>query len=91
MFKYSESHQPFRFRRIAHNVHGLLLCWDLIMSSPGPKPSEKLMMKLTTNAQKNSVCPILADSFTKADCYSVCQHSGKPNVAGSAIFSIFVL
>jgi hypothetical protein len=35
------------------------------------KPPEKLMLKLTTKAQKNSVRLILADSITKADCYSV--------------------
>jgi len=38
------------------------------------------MMKLTTNAEKNSVRLVLADSFSNADCSNVSQHSGKPHV-----------
>jgi len=42
---------------------------------PGSRsPIEKLKMKLTTNAEKNYVCPTLADSSAKAGCYSVSQH-----------------
>jgi hypothetical protein len=37
------------------------------------------MMKLTTNAQMNSICPTLVDSSTTADCSSVSQHSSQPN------------
>uniref|UniRef100_UPI0023EAC305 hypothetical protein n=1 Tax=Terrimonas pollutisoli TaxID=3034147 RepID=UPI0023EAC305 len=31
---------------------GLLLCWYFIMSSPEPQPIEKLMMKITTKADR---------------------------------------
>jgi len=51
------------------------------------KPIEKLMMKLTTYAEKKSVCRILADSSTNADCFSVSQHCGKPHVGRSFIYT----
>jgi hypothetical protein len=35
------------------DVHGLPLCWDFITVSPKAQPIEKLVMKLTTNAQMN--------------------------------------
>jgi hypothetical protein len=63
--------------------HGLLLCWHFIVVSPEPKPIEKLMLKLIINAQMRFVCWILAESIGKADCYSVSQHSSKPNVGRS--------
>ena len=56
---------------IAAYVHGLLLCWYFIIVSPELKPIEKFYLKLTTNDQKNSVRPILAESCSKADCSSV--------------------
>jgi hypothetical protein len=65
---------------MAYNVHGLLLCWHFIIVSRQQEPIEKLMMKLTTNAEMKFVCPILADSIAKADCCSVSQHCSKPNV-----------
>jgi hypothetical protein len=63
-----------------HNASGLLLCWDFIVVSRQPKLFKKLMMKLTTNIKKNFVCPLLADSISKADCFFVRQHSSKSNV-----------
>jgi hypothetical protein len=51
-------------------------------------------LKLTTNAEKNSVCLILADRITNADCDSVRQHSGKPHVGGRQLLflsSIIIL
>jgi len=56
---------------MAGNVNGLLVCWYFIIVSRQVKPIENLMMKLTTNDEKNSVCRILADSCTTVDCYSV--------------------
>jgi hypothetical protein len=35
-----------------HNGQSLLLCWYFIMSSPEPQPIEKLMMKITTKADR---------------------------------------
>jgi hypothetical protein len=72
-----------RRSKLAANASGLLLCWDFITISRQLKPIEKLMMKLTTNAQKNYVRPILAESWSTADCSSVRQHSSKPNVGRS--------
>jgi len=43
------------------------------------------MMKLATNAQKNYVRRILAESFTTADRSPVSQHSGKPHVVCCAL------
>jgi hypothetical protein len=40
------------FIAIAGNVDGLLLCWYFIKSSRQPKPIEKLLMKITTNADR---------------------------------------
>jgi len=46
----------FNIRRvvliITHNGQGLLLCWYFIMSSPVPLLLEKLMMKITTKADR---------------------------------------
>jgi hypothetical protein len=44
---------------------------------PTLKPNKIAMMKLATNAQKNYVRRILAESFTTADRSPVSQHSGK--------------
>jgi hypothetical protein len=69
--------------KLAGNVDGLLLCWQFIIVCPGLKPIEKLTMKLTTNVEKNSICWILTDNCSNADCYCVKQHSIKPNVSDS--------
>jgi len=42
---------------MAHNAHGLLLCWHFIIVSPELKPIEKLMMKLTTKSQIENRLP----------------------------------
>ncbi|HLK30772.1 MAG TPA: hypothetical protein VKT28_19500 [Puia sp.] len=47
-------------------------------------------MKLTTNAEKNYVCPILVDGITNADCSPVRQHSSKPNIGRSHLSIRFV-
>ena len=41
-----------RSGRVAYNGQSLLLCWYFIMSSPEPQPIEKLMMKMTTKADR---------------------------------------
>ena len=40
------------FNRVTYNGQSLLLCWYFIMSSPKPQPIEKLMMKITTKADR---------------------------------------
>jgi len=70
--------------------YGLLLCWYFKTGSRQLKPIEELMMKITTNAEKNFVCPMLADSSTTADCYSDCQHRSKPNAGSSVSFGLVV-
>jgi hypothetical protein len=73
---------------LTHNFDGSPLCWYFITVSRQPQPIEKLMMKLATNVQKSSVCSILAENCSTADCSSVCQHSGKPHVSGSGIYYV---
>jgi hypothetical protein len=36
----------------AYDGQSLLLCWYFLMSSPEPQMIEKLMMKITTNADR---------------------------------------
>jgi hypothetical protein len=38
--------------KVTHNGQSLLLCWYFLMSSPEPLPIEKLMMKITTKADR---------------------------------------
>ena len=74
---------------MAYNASGLLLCWHFIIVSRQPRSRIKLlMMKLATNAQLKIVRRILAESFTKADCSSVRQHSSKPNVRRICHFAL---
>jgi len=68
---------------IAHNGHGLLLCWYFIMSSPEPQPIEKLMLKITTKAQLYSSAQTKADSEQNDEYILVSHHSSKPNVVRS--------
>ena len=63
------------------NVHGLLLCWNFIMSSPEPQPIKKLMMKITTKAHLYSSARTKADSEQNDENMFVSQHSSKPSVA----------
>ena len=72
---------------MAGNVDGLLLCWNFINVSRQQEPIEKLLMELITNAQMNSVPRILADGRSNVDCFSVRQHSSKPNVVRSCFGS----
>ena len=66
-------------------VNGLLLCWHFYEYHRQLKPIKKLMMKLTTNPQRNSLCPILVDKCSTDDFSSVSQHSSKPNVVRSVL------
>ena len=61
------SNRPFRVVMIKEATHPIFLL-------------KKLMIKITTNAQKKSVGRIIVDSITKADCSFVSQHSSKPSV-----------
>jgi hypothetical protein len=37
---------------MSHNGQSLLLCWYFLMTSPEQLPIEKLMMKITTKADR---------------------------------------
>jgi hypothetical protein len=54
---------------------------------PEQKPIENIYLKLTTNAEKKFRLPVFAESCSTAGCYSISQHSSKPNIGSSFILS----
>jgi hypothetical protein len=67
-----------------HNVNGLLLCCDSIVSSPELKPNKIADDEVNNKYRIEIRLRDITDSFTNTDCCSVRRHS-KPIVGCSAI------